>query len=972
MKKYLFLMCILSLFLPIIAEITVPYQLNISDRPIQIESRGGILQSNQDIELSFLEKAGDFVRVCFTVYNTENETYSKVVIDSTLYIEKIMKPQIFKPSNQQTDIFYTKFIPHSNTIKLYKAQLENLSIIETIEYCTVNSANVKIVNISDNYLIQFNNPASEQLSKFMLFTDKEISNLTDVPGSPSGVIAYAVIDTLRGPVHSNTDIYIELNNFGHPRFTSTVTTAGEINTPMYSDSDIPYEQVFLGGLVENSDYIELIDEFDFSNCLTPFGLEPSDNLDIIYIDMVDGIANIKTGNIVDGTPFELTIHSSYPDPIHPNEPIGDSLGVNIITPKETIWSDFSQIDLRNRSVYFPATVWIRGSVEETVNIYTPKDAYLIGDITYTNTVPGELPYDEENSNLNTTDYFALVSGGSIFIKYKHFDPETGEKIYDNSQGKDSNIYFYGAYAALGREDVNLGENYFRTEGVFTFEYMHPAGATPDFIGTSPFTGQDTLFTYIDLRKYKFPPESPYTPNLPRWMKWPGRHTPNFIDYYPLITSYGYPYVNIEAPYYYSLLDYPWYNPVWPEKAPDNLNNPNPETDIVYLRGKVNLFGSIVQRRKGFMKRRGSGGINNIDQNVFWDIDNYIYAGSPFTRGYDRSYIHDQRLSTSPFEIFPYHETGYNQLKIRSLNNQINIMSDLNKLSEDEIFSFTNNESVFTSAIHYDMSKIIVFEHCENTRLAQNIYSIDYPQLISIHDFFVQNDFLYYLVKTSPETLNLLIFNTQNQELIATEISNIYYNNERSQFFVISEDKQNSSLMFFIPAFQELKFYQIQNNTIHDLNSFTFSNQIENFMIKDYSLELRSDNILNIYLQVNYLNTLPEWSKLYLASADIGVLVSDSDIIIPNINFSVNYYPNPFNPLTNIKLELPEDQHIEISIYNIKGQKVKELHNGKLTKGAHYFIFDSLDSNNRKLASGIYFSKVKSQNYNQVNKLLLLK
>jgi flagellar hook assembly protein FlgD len=82
---------------------------------------------------------------------------------------------------------------------------------------------------------------------------------------------------------------------------------------------------------------------------------------------------------------------------------------------------------------------------------------------------------------------------------------------------------------------------------------------------------------------------------------------------------------------------------------------------------------------------------------------------------------------------------------------------------------------------------------------------------------------------------------------------------------------------------------------------------------------------------------------------------------------MNAYPNPFNPETTIAYNLVEDGNVNISVYNIKGQKVAELTNESQTAGDHSVVWKA-DSQ----ASGIYFVKMHTNGTDQIQKLILMK
>jgi len=94
--------------------------------------------------------------------------------------------------------------------------------------------------------------------------------------------------------------------------------------------------------------------------------------------------------------------------------------------------------------------------------------------------------------------------------------------------------------------------------------------------------------------------------------------------------------------------------------------------------------------------------------------------------------------------------------------------------------------------------------------------------------------------------------------------------------------------------------------------------------------------------------------------------------IVSVNVTLSNYPNPFNPTTTINFSLPEDSDVELSIYNVKGQKVRTLTNEFLEKGTHSIEWNGKDSNNKLTASGIYFYKVSAGKSSAIRKMLLLK
>ena len=99
---------------------------------------------------------------------------------------------------------------------------------------------------------------------------------------------------------------------------------------------------------------------------------------------------------------------------------------------------------------------------------------------------------------------------------------------------------------------------------------------------------------------------------------------------------------------------------------------------------------------------------------------------------------------------------------------------------------------------------------------------------------------------------------------------------------------------------------------------------------------------------------------------------DVESAIPDVFALSPNYPNPFNPLTTIKYQLPEDVHVRISIYNILGQKVRSLVNGDMQAGYYSVEWDSRDGRGIHVASGIYFYRIEAGTFVQTRKMLLIK
>lgn len=84
------------------------------------------------------------------------------------------------------------------------------------------------------------------------------------------------------------------------------------------------------------------------------------------------------------------------------------------------------------------------------------------------------------------------------------------------------------------------------------------------------------------------------------------------------------------------------------------------------------------------------------------------------------------------------------------------------------------------------------------------------------------------------------------------------------------------------------------------------------------------------------------------------------------------YPNPFNPTTTISFYNNRKGNVKVDIYNVRGQLVKSLINENLGQGNHKTVWHGTNNSNKKVASGVYFYRLRSNNKTLTKKCLLLK
>ena len=94
-------------------------------------------------------------------------------------------------------------------------------------------------------------------------------------------------------------------------------------------------------------------------------------------------------------------------------------------------------------------------------------------------------------------------------------------------------------------------------------------------------------------------------------------------------------------------------------------------------------------------------------------------------------------------------------------------------------------------------------------------------------------------------------------------------------------------------------------------------------------------------------------------------VHSKTVIFPNT-------PNPFNANTVIRFTIPAAGSVSLDVYNLTGQKVQMLVNGRLPAGAHTVPWDATDDRGVPVSSGVYLSRLRADGVTVCGRMLLLK
>jgi len=138
-----------------------------------------------------------------------------------------------------------------------------------------------------------------------------------------------------------------------------------------------------------------------------------------------------------------------------------------------------------------------------------------------------------------------------------------------------------------------------------------------------------------------------------------------------------------------------------------------------------------------------------------------------------------------------------------------------------------------------------------------------------------------------------------------------------------------------------------------------------------------------YIKLKILQAMPYHGvaksmgeQLYMMITEFNVQTGDKqgavpavekqDIVMNGFNL-MNNYPNPFNPMTTIQYNLPSDEFVELTIYNINGKEVERLVSEYQTSGMYTVNWDA-----SHLTSGTYLYKLAAGDFTATKRMILVK
>ena len=120
------------------------------------------------------------------------------------------------------------------------------------------------------------------------------------------------------------------------------------------------------------------------------------------------------------------------------------------------------------------------------------------------------------------------------------------------------------------------------------------------------------------------------------------------------------------------------------------------------------------------------------------------------------------------------------------------------------------------------------------------------------------------------------------------------------------------------------------------------------------------------------------SNVWSANGPFELTIDASGLSVENGGFLPDQFqlranfPNPFNPITSIKYDLPEDAPVSLMIYDITGREIRHLVNETQNAGFKAIMWDGTNNYGHQVGTGMYLYQIKAGSFVQTRKMILMK
>lgn len=177
---------------------------------------------------------------------------------------------------------------------------------------------------------------------------------------------------------------------------------------------------------------------------------------------------------------------------------------------------------------------------------------------------------------------------------------------------------------------------------------------------------------------------------------------------------------------------------------------------------------------------------------------------------------------------------------------------------------------------------------------------------------------------------------------------------------------------------------VQNTGTADLVITSITSSNTHFSIFPASGTIAPDSTAQFYIQfsapapgsqqgflVFHHNGPSSPDSVFVQADVITGFAADEGEITPAFAVEPNY-PNPFNPSTTIRFQLPRAGDVRLVIYNLMGQPVRTLLSARAPEGVHKQVWDGRDDRGKEVSSGVYIYRLTTKDFTESRKMVLIR
>ena len=207
--------------------------------------------------------------------------------------------------------------------------------------------------------------------------------------------------------------------------------------------------------------------------------------------------------------------------------------------------------------------------------------------------------------------------------------------------------------------------------------------------------------------------------------------------------------------------------------------------------------------------------------------------------------------------------------------------------------------------------------------------------------------------------------TFNGDISTWDISNvtrIYY-----MFKEASDFNQDISSWDISNTSDLMEMFYRATNFNQDISDWDISNVTNmSYMFHETYNNLSNENKCLIHTA---FNSNSAWNYDWAESCEMSVSISSS---IPNDFIIHQNYPNPFNPTTTLRYDIPKDGLVNITVYDMLGNKINQLVNEVQNSGYKSVQWNATNYQGEPVSAGVYLYKIQAGNFVDTKKMILLK